>query len=184
MVFTARREGADGFALPVALKLYSPETYRTAAAYAEDMGRVAGVAARVAAVQHENLVAVHDFTSHAGVRVMHMEWVDGLDLREVLTRETLDRTRRNLTPAHLRFVESVVMTIGLAVVPVWRVSHVVPLSVEYWYVSIDSPPSEAGALNATESVWLPGVIPVIVGAPGVVAVSHWSRWTRYRCPSR
>ena len=114
VVFTARREGADGFALPVALKLYSPETYRTAAAYAEDMGRVAGVAARVAAVQHENLVAVHDFTSHAGVRVMQMEWVDGLDLREVLTRETLDRTRRNLTPDHLRFVESVVITDGPA----------------------------------------------------------------------
>ena len=113
-MFTARREGADGFALPVALKLYSPETYRTAAAYAEDMGRVAGVAARVAAVQHENLVAVHDFTSHAGVRVMQMEWVDGLDLREVLTRETLDRTRRNLTPDHLRFVESVVITDGPA----------------------------------------------------------------------
>jgi eukaryotic-like serine/threonine-protein kinase len=114
VVFAARREGADGFALPVALKVFSPESYRTAPAYAEDMGRVAAVAARVAAVQHENLVAVHDFTAHAGVRVMRMEWVDGLDLRQVLTRETLDRTRARLDPAHLRFVEDVILSDGPA----------------------------------------------------------------------
>src|SRR4051812_13266297 len=93
VVFFARREGADGFTLPVALKVFSPEPYRTPAAYAEDMVRIAAVAARVAAVQHENLVAVHDFTAHAGVRVMRMEWVDGLDLRQVLSPEALARTR-------------------------------------------------------------------------------------------
>jgi serine/threonine protein kinase len=114
VVFAARREGSDGFALPVALKLFSPEPYRTAAAYAEDMTRVAAVAARVAAVQHENLVAVHDFTAHSGVRVMRMEWVDGLDLRQVLTQETLQRTREQLAPDHLQFVESVVLTDGPA----------------------------------------------------------------------
>ena len=112
VVFFARREGADGFALPVALKVFSPEPYRTPAAYAEDMARVAAVAARVAAVQHENLVAVHDFTAHAGVRVMRMEWVDGLDLRQVLSPETLDRTRERLDPDHLRFVEDVILTAG------------------------------------------------------------------------
>lgn len=112
VVFFARREGADGFALPVALKVFSPEPYRTPTAYAEDMGRVAAVAARVAAVQHENLVAVHDFTAHAGVRVMRMEWVDGLDLRQVLSPETLDRTRERLNPDHLRFVEDVILTAG------------------------------------------------------------------------
>src|SRR5205814_7711861 len=54
VVFFARREGANGFVLPVALKVFSPEPYRTPAAYAEDMGHVAAVAARVAALQHEN----------------------------------------------------------------------------------------------------------------------------------
>ena len=34
-MFFARREGADGFVLPVALKVFSPEPYRTPAAYAE-----------------------------------------------------------------------------------------------------------------------------------------------------
>ena len=112
VVFFARREGADGFVLPVALKVFSPEPYRTAAAYAEDMGRVATVAARVAAVQHENLVAVHDFSAHAGLRVMRLEWVDGLDLRQVLSPEALDRTRARLAPDHLRFVEDVILAPG------------------------------------------------------------------------
>ncbi|MFM8272839.1 MAG: protein kinase domain-containing protein, partial [Gemmata sp.] len=112
VVFFARREGADGFSLPVALKLFSPEPYRNPAAYAEDMARVAGVAARVAAVQHENLVAVHHFSAHNGIRIMRMEWVDGLDLRQVLAPETLARTRARLSPAHLRFVEDVILTAG------------------------------------------------------------------------
>ncbi len=112
VVFQARLDGSDGFALSVALKVFSPEPYRTAMAYADDMARVAGVAARVAAVQHENLIAVHDFTAHTRVRVMRMEWVDGLDMRQVLTQQTLDRTRERLGPEHRRFVEDVVLTDG------------------------------------------------------------------------
>ncbi|QEG31633.1 Serine/threonine-protein kinase PrkC [Gemmata obscuriglobus] len=114
VVFFARREGSDGFALPVALKVFSPEQFRTAEAYTEDMARIAAVAARVAAVQHENLVAVHHFSEHRGVRVMRMEWVDGIDLRLVLTPATLERTRARLGPEHLRFVEDVVLTDGPA----------------------------------------------------------------------
>lgn len=114
VVFFAHREGSDGFALPVALKVFSPEQFRTAEAYAADMARIAAVAARVAAVQHENLVAVHHFSEHRGVRVMRMEWVDGLDLRQVLTQETLEKTRSRLIPEHLRFVDDVVLTSGPA----------------------------------------------------------------------
>lgn len=112
VVFLARRQGADGFTLPVALKVFSPETYREAGAYEEDMARVAAVAARVATVQHENLVSIHDFVSHSGIRVMGMEWVDGYDLKQVLTLETVERTRTSLDPAHLRYVEDVILTAG------------------------------------------------------------------------
>ncbi|HEY3789611.1 MAG TPA: serine/threonine-protein kinase, partial [Urbifossiella sp.] len=114
VVFAARREGADGFILPVSLKVFSPGSYRLAKDYAEDMGRVAAVAARVAAVQHENLIAVHNFTAHSGIRVMQMEWVDGYDLQQVLTSEMLDRTRRQLDASHLQSVEDVIFTDGPA----------------------------------------------------------------------
>src|SRR3954466_9192504 len=64
-------------------------------------------------------------------------------------------------------VDSVVITSGLAVVPVCRVRNVVPPSVEYWYFVIGLPPS-AALVKLTESVWLLGVIVLIVGALGVV----------------
>ena len=112
VVFLAQRQGSDGFSFPVALKVFSPESYRNTAAYDQDMRRVAAVAARVAGIQHENLVHVYDFTAHAGIRVMGMEWVDGLDLKELLTADTLDRSREQLAPAHWRYVNDVILTAG------------------------------------------------------------------------
>ncbi len=112
VVLLARRNGADGFSLPVALKVFSPESYTSGEAYDEDMGRVAAVAKKAATVQHENLVYVYDFESLDGVRVMSMEWVDGHDLRELLTPDTLDRTRRRLDPEHWDYVTDVVITAG------------------------------------------------------------------------
>ena len=114
VVLRARQDGADGFSLTVALKVFSPDGYRSAADYEEDMGRVAEVAARVAAVQHENLVAVHDFADHGGVRVMQMEWVDGYDLARLLTPATLARTRDALPADHARYVGEVVLADGPA----------------------------------------------------------------------
>src|SRR5262245_1422849 len=45
VVYLAQRQGTDGFVLPVALKFFSPESYASPRAYAEDMGRIANVAA-------------------------------------------------------------------------------------------------------------------------------------------
>src|ERR1700688_706117 len=80
-VYLAQRLGADGFARPVALKVFSPESYRDARSYHEDMVRVGHVAARVARIQHDNVVDVLDFVDQGGIRVMEMEWLDGYDLR-------------------------------------------------------------------------------------------------------
>lgn len=112
VVFLADRRGADGFTLPVALKVFSPETYRSAADYDEDMARVASVAAKAAAVQQENLVSIYDFIALDGVRVMAMEWVDGYDLKRVLSSDMLALTREQLDPARLRYVEDVVFAPG------------------------------------------------------------------------
>ena len=45
----------------------------------------------------------------------------------------------------------VVITRGDAVVPDARARHVVPSSVLYWYVEMDAPPSDAGAVKATDN---------------------------------
>jgi len=112
VVYLGERQGADQFTLPVALKIFSPESYRDADAYEEDMVRVAKVAVRVALIQHDNLIDIHDFMAQDGVRVMEMEWVDGYDLREVLTQRMLARTRERVNSRHWKYVNNVILTEG------------------------------------------------------------------------
>jgi serine/threonine protein kinase len=112
VVYLCERQGTDGFTLPVALKVFSPESYCSAASYEEEMHRTAGIAARVALIQHDNLLDIHNFIQQAGIRVMEMEWLDGYDLREALTPDLLEQTRQRLNPKHWRYVNNVVITAG------------------------------------------------------------------------
>ncbi len=112
VVYLGERQGADQFTLPVALKVFSPESYRDESAYEEDMARIARVAVRVALIQHDNLLDIHDFIAQDGLRVMEMEWVDGYDLREVLTQRMLDRTRQRVSTRHWKYVNNVILTDG------------------------------------------------------------------------
>jgi serine/threonine protein kinase len=112
VVFLAQRVGVDGFARSVALKIFSPESYRDARAYDEDMARVGRVAARVACIQHDNIVDVLDFMDQDGVRIMEMEWLDGYDLRELLAPSLLKRTRTQLSPERWREVNKVILAQG------------------------------------------------------------------------
>ena len=77
----------------MALKIFSPERYDDARSYDEAMARMAHVAARVAQIQQDNLLDVHNFVDRNRIRLMEMEWIDGYDLSRLLTREMLDRTR-------------------------------------------------------------------------------------------
>jgi serine/threonine-protein kinase len=112
VVYLSERQGSDGFTLPVALKVFSPETYRDARGYEEDMARIARLAGRVALIQHDNILDVHHFVSQDGVRLMEMEWVDGFDLRELLTEHLLDKTRARLSPERWAYVNNVIITAG------------------------------------------------------------------------
>src|SRR5208337_2284393 len=91
------RRGTDRFSLPVALKIFSPRQYHDVADYEADMGRIAHTAARVALIQHDNVLAIHDFIEEAGIRIMEMEWVDGYDLGNLLTNRTLDECRQRVS---------------------------------------------------------------------------------------
>jgi serine/threonine-protein kinase len=68
----------------------------------------------VARIQHDNVVDIHDFSDHGGIRVMEMEWLDGYDLRELLSQAMLDRTRERLGSEHWRYVNRVILTAGPA----------------------------------------------------------------------
>jgi serine/threonine-protein kinase len=113
-VYLAHRLGADGFCRSVALKVFSPESYHDAASYQQDMASVGQVAARVARIQHDNLVDIHDFTDQGGIRVMEMEWLDGYDLREVLSSRMLERTQQRLPAERWQDVNRVILAEGPA----------------------------------------------------------------------
>src|SRR5437588_9034545 len=80
VVYLGERQGTDLFRLPVALKIFSPESYRDVPSYAADMVRIADIASRVALIQHDNLLDLHNFNEQGGIRIMVMEWIDGFDL--------------------------------------------------------------------------------------------------------
>ena len=112
VVYLSQRRGTDNFTLPVALKIFSPARYEDARSYDEAMGRIAQVAARVAQIQQDNLLDVHNFVDRNRIRIMEMEWVDGYDLSNLLTREMLDRTRERVSNRRWDYLNNVIVTAG------------------------------------------------------------------------
>ncbi len=112
VVYLGERQGTDLFRLPVALKIFSPESYRDVQSYSADMLRIADIASRVALIQHDNLLDLHNFNEQAGIRIMVMEWIDGYDLRELLTPRVLDLSRTFLRPERWAYVHKVILCEG------------------------------------------------------------------------
>jgi serine/threonine-protein kinase len=112
VVYLSERRGTDSFTLPVALKVFSPERYRDESAYDEAMGRIARVAARIAQIQQDNLLDVHNWVEHRRIRLMEMEWIDGFDLGRLLTHKMLDWLYDHVSAKRLEAINAVVVTRG------------------------------------------------------------------------
>ncbi len=112
VVYLTERRGADGFTLPVALKIFSPERYASQEAYELDMRRQAQVAAKVARIQHENLLVVENFLDLEGIRMMVMEWVEGFDLRRLLTPRMLGVIKERFSNKRWQHVNDTLITAG------------------------------------------------------------------------
>ena len=112
VVYLSERRGTDNFTLPVALKIFSPQHYPDARAYDESMGRIAHVAARVAQIQQDNLLDVHNFVERSRIRLMEMEWVDGYDLDRLLSHEMRERTRQRVSNRRWEYLNNVIVTDG------------------------------------------------------------------------
>jgi len=112
-VYLSEYRGTDGFTVPVAMKIFSPERYVDSRAYDEAMHRVATIAARVALIQHDNLLDVQNFFERHRIRVMLMEWVDGYDLRQLTSPKCLDLLRAQVTSRRWRYINEVIITEGL-----------------------------------------------------------------------
>jgi serine/threonine-protein kinase len=112
VVYLTTRRGTDNFTLPVALKIFSPERYDSEELYIEAMNRIAAVAARVAQIQQDNLLDVHNFVEQRRIRIMEMEWIDGYDLSRLLSPEFLARTRAGVADDRWNYLNEVIVTAG------------------------------------------------------------------------
>jgi serine/threonine protein kinase len=112
VVYLSERQGTDLFRLPVALKIFSPESYRDVPSYLADMARIADISSRVALIQHDNLLDLHNFIEHGGVRIMIMEWIDGYDLRDLMTCQVYEQSRIRLKPERWTYVNKVILCEG------------------------------------------------------------------------
>lgn len=111
-VFLSQRRGADEFTLPLAIKIFSPERYAEVRSYDEAMTRIARVSARVAQVQQDNLIDIHNFVDKHRIRIMVMEWVDGYDLRQLLVPKMLDRVQERVSVKRWEYINRVIVTAG------------------------------------------------------------------------
>jgi len=112
VVYLTDRRGTDNFSIPVALKIFSPERYESEAHYDEGMNRIAKVASRVAQIQQDNLLDVHNFVEQRRIRIMEMEWIDGFDVSRLLAPDLLARTKANVPEERFRHLNNVIVTPG------------------------------------------------------------------------
>ncbi|WP_422923561.1 serine/threonine-protein kinase [Singulisphaera sp. PoT] len=114
VVYLCERLGSDQFTLPVAVKVFSPERYEDAPAYDYGMAHMARVAVRVAQIQQDNLIDVHNFVEFNRIRLMEMEFIDGYDLYHLLTPAMLKRCRELVQDERWDYLNNVIVTAGPA----------------------------------------------------------------------
>ncbi len=112
VVYLAEKCGAEGLKVPVSLKFFAPDRYKSEAAYIDDMGRVATVASKMARIQHDHLLDIVNFVDFEGIRVMVMEWVDGFDLDYLTSPKTQALLKGRVTPERWSYLNDVVATLG------------------------------------------------------------------------
>src|SRR6185503_5651699 len=112
VVFQTELRGTDDFTLPAALKIFSPERFDDVRSYDESMQRVARASARIAQIQHDNLLYVYNFVDRNRVRMMVMELIDGYDLHRLLMTDMLERIRHRVSNRRWDYINQVIVTSG------------------------------------------------------------------------
>jgi serine/threonine-protein kinase len=112
VVFLSKCCGFDDFAFPVALKVFSPERYRTEHDYETAMRRIAHVSSLVAQIHHESLLDLHTFVHRDSIRMLVMEWIDGYDLRRLLSNRIFAGVRGRVSNRRWEYINRVIVTDG------------------------------------------------------------------------
>jgi serine/threonine-protein kinase len=76
------------------------------------MARIAGIAARIALIQHDNVLDVQNFFERDRIRIMIMEWIDGYDLRRLVMPECLGALEGRVSARRWKYINEVILTDG------------------------------------------------------------------------
>lgn len=112
VVMLADRLGSLDVSLRVALKLFSPLLYPDTDSYLSEMTQTAQVAMKIAEIQEDHLLDVHNFVESRGIQIMVMEWVDGFDLKYLMDPERLRAAARAAGRERWEHINDVVVTAG------------------------------------------------------------------------
>lgn len=110
VVYLTDRSGAFGVNFQLALKFHRPDGYPTEAAYRQEMARMARVAMEMARIQHDHLLDIYNVVELSGILVLVSEWVDGFDIRQLLSSRTLSYLKANVSAARFQEINDVVVT--------------------------------------------------------------------------
>jgi len=109
-VFLADRSGSFGVTFQVAIKFFRTSGYSSATEYQDEMHRQARVAMSLARIQQDHLLDIYNVVDFGGVHALTMEWVDGFDLRHLLTANSYDGVRRRVGRDQWAYLNDVIIT--------------------------------------------------------------------------
>ncbi len=110
VVYLADRDGAFDVTFKLALKFFRPDRYLSVRDYRLDMGRLARLAMKLSRLQQDHLHDVYNVVEAQGIMIQAMEWVDGYDLRRLLTPQTLEQVRESVDSERWDYVNDVIVT--------------------------------------------------------------------------
>ncbi len=109
-VFLAERLGAFDVSFHLALKFYRPNDYSDVEMYRSEMARLAAVAMEVSRIQQDHILDIYNVVEHEGILVLATEWVDGMNLRELVAPPVLQSLKGKVNPDRWDYINDVVMT--------------------------------------------------------------------------
>jgi serine/threonine-protein kinase len=110
VVYLADRGGAFGVSFRLALKFFRPSNYPDAETYRAEMSRLSRLAMQLARIQQDHLLDVYNVIDYHGIHTLVMEWVDGYDLRFLLTPGALNLLRESVDRDRWQYVNDVIVT--------------------------------------------------------------------------
>ncbi len=110
VVYLADRVGAHDVSFRLALKIFSPDPYESRELYDLEMARLARVGMKLARIQQDHLLDIHNVMMSDGIEMMMMEWVEGFDLSLLIKPELFDRLQHAVPAKTWEYVNDVVAT--------------------------------------------------------------------------